>query len=560
MPRFEARTASERPADLHRQVLAARLTLCLVAVVAAGFLPDTPPGRRQLLAWLVPLVFVPFDSLLFMMARRGALGAANVVGITGELLVVFASVVLLPQFADAALIAFVFLVSVYAYLGGRRFGFAAAVGAIALTAGAQAIHGPATDITGLSFAMFAVVAVVMVELMERATVVQRRAVAELDRLRTKGDAILDRVADGVVVTDRLGRIDQLNGAASRMFGCDADTALGRRCQDVLSLHVGTRSLDCSAGCALLASEVAGDAHLGVEVWRTGAEGQRQPLLANVSAITAPDGRLREIVHSLRDVTRLKQAEEAKTLFLATASHELRTPLTVIQGFAQTLQHNPELGEGDRGQALAAIERRAIELARIVDRILLSSRIEAGRLELGTRPVDLGPMLTRRVDDLAAATGRHIAVEVPGTLPLAMADVDAVATVIDHLLDNALKYSPADDGVVVTASADLGRVTFTVRDFGIGMDAEQTAHCFEKFWQADSSNTRRFGGTGIGLYIVRSLVEAMAGTVSAASAEGPGAAFVVSLPAAGPVRARPNEADSVIREVIRQAGVAAGPAR
>jgi signal transduction histidine kinase len=149
-------------------------------------------------------------------------------------------------------------------------------------------------------------------------------------------------------------------------------------------------------------------------------------------------------------------------------------------------------------------------------------------------------------------------------------------VIDHLLDNAIKYSPGGQPVAVTVtsggarsagaagaagSAGNGTVRIEVADQGIGMDAEQAAHCFHKFWQAESTDVRRFGGTGIGLYIVRSLVEAMGGAVSVRSAEGAGSTFAVDLVVAHPGEQPRGEADqgesSSIREFMRQIGVPGG---
>src|SRR5204863_4560677 len=125
-------------------------------------------------------------------------------------------------------------------------------------------------------------------------------------------------------------------------------------------------------CALLA--LAGpNGNDPNETWRLDASGRKQPLLANAEAVTDDHGRTVEVVHSLRDITRLKQAEEAKTLFLATASHELKTPLTVIRGFADTLLAFDDFDAERRTAALQAIRIRSEELVRIVDRLLLSSR-------------------------------------------------------------------------------------------------------------------------------------------------------------------------------------------
>jgi signal transduction histidine kinase len=123
---------------------------------------------------------------------------------------------------------------------------------------------------------------------------------------------------------------------------------------------------------------------------------------------------------------------------------------------------------------------------------------------------------------------------PG-LSLVLADKEAVTTIVDHLLDNAVKYSPDGGPIEATAHADESWVELRVADQGIGMDAEHVAHCFERFWQAESSDVRRFGGTGIGLYIVRSLAEAMGGEVHVESMPRRGSTFVVKLLRAGSAR-------------------------
>jgi PAS domain S-box-containing protein len=361
------------------------------------------------------------------------------------------------------------------------------------------------------------------------------AVAE----REKTDAILARIGDGVMVTDTRGTVRQWNEAVERITGCPSGEAIGKRCEDVLQLcGEGNRPLDCSKGCALLALAKEGDSTLGREVWRPGRNGVRQPLLANVEVVRDPDGAVSEVVHSFRDVTRLKQADEAKTLFLATASHELKTPLTVIQGFAETLR-TEAWDEAERSKALEAMERRAGELSQIVDRILLSSRIETGRTEMSLDATSLGPILEERVQSLAAATGREVVAEIDEDLPDAFVDPNAVTTAVDHLLDNAVKYSPEGGRVKLAATSNDRAIQLTVSDEGIGMDSEQAAHCFEKFWQAESSDVRRFGGTGIGLYIVNSLVEAMLGKITVESTPGEGTTFRVTLPRAGVPVALPS---------------------
>ena len=386
--------------------------------------------------------------------------------------------------------------------------------------------------------------------------------------RERSEALLARVADAIVVTDARGTILHSNEAARWVLDGHVRPGTQTRCAETLGLHVGERRLDCSAGCALLAA--ASPDELGHEVWRERADGRRQPLLANVSAVIDSDGQVTEVVHSLRDITRLKQADEAKTLFLATASHELKTPLTVIQGYSELLA-SARLGKSEeREQAALAIQRRAIQLNKIVDRLLLSSRIETGHVEVEIAQVSLLPIVTERVQALHATTKRDIRTIVAEAPPVVAGDGAGITTVIDHLLDNAVKYSPEGGPIAIGIVTEGDDVVLRVSDSGIGMDPEQAAHCFDKFWQAESTDGRRFGGTGIGLYIVRSLVEAMGGRIVVETKLGDGATFAVLLRRWGAEPARQTHEEtsdlplspepSVIREFMRQIGIPSGRGR
>src|SRR5206468_7132052 len=240
-----------------------------------------------------------------------------------------------------------------------------------------------------------------------------------------------------VVTDAAGRVVECNPAAERLVGLPNEGAVGRSCAEVLGLRMGDVPLQCTLSCGLLALTDSFGSQAN-ETWRLDPAGRRQPLLANAEAVVDDRGRTVEVVHSLRDITRLKQAEEAKTLFLATASHELKTPLTVIRRFADTLLAFDDFDAERRTAALRAIRLRSNELVRIVDRLLLSSRIEAGRVQVTLTRTPLVPLLVERIRTLQAATGREILLDLDPTVPDVNGDSAALATVIDHLLDNALK--------------------------------------------------------------------------------------------------------------------------
>jgi signal transduction histidine kinase len=302
----------------------------------------------------------------------------------------------------------------------------------------------------------------------------------------------------------------------------------------------------------------------IEVQRVRPDGREQQLLVRASSVTSRDGQVTEVVHSFRDISELKRADEAKTMFLATASHELKTPLTVILGFTQAIRAG-WLDDEKRDNALASIESRAKELSRIVDRLLLTGRIESGRVSLELGVVPLREIIDERAGALATVTERDFVIEVPDELPDVIGDADAIPTILDHLLENAVKYTPDGGEIIIRAKSRGARVFIEITDHGIGMSPEELVHCFDRFWQAETSDVRRFGGTGVGLYIVKSMVEGMGGTVSASSVLGYGTTFTITLARArdGAVEAKPQSEESglgkrtMIHEFMRQIGVPGG---
>jgi len=439
-----------------------------------------------------------------------------------------------------------------------RYGALPAVAGLATTVGAASVavatgRVPADwlDVSGLLFA-----GALLLWLGDEQAAHQHVFRRGLSLVSGRAEAVLSGIGEAIVTTDPAGRVRTLNPAAVRLTGCEADEARARRCDDVLGLRVDGRPLSCAGGCALLRGD-----HRSAELWRVGPAGQRQPLLADAVPLHGPDGEVVEVVHSLRDITSLKAADEAKTMFLATASHELKTPLAVIKGFAQLLRSGAPAEVHEH--ALESIDRRAGELASIVDRLLLSSRIEFGEVDLDPELAPIGRAVARRAAEFGQAAAREVRIDVPDVLPAAWVDTSALDTVLDHLLENAAKYSPDGGPIDVGVRAADEELVLEVSDRGVGMDADQVDHCFERFWQAQRGDGRRFDGTGIGLYIVRSLVRAMAGEVGVESAPGAGSTFRVRLrtrppeqpaPAGVATPPRRDGEQSMIREFMRQVGV------
>jgi two-component system, OmpR family, phosphate regulon sensor histidine kinase PhoR len=232
----------------------------------------------------------------------------------------------------------------------------------------------------------------------------------------------------------------------------------------------------------------------------------------VLATELPDGGGRVV--TLRDVSETHRREQARDLFVAVTSHELRTPVTVIKGYADTLaDHWDELDEAERRDAAQRLGQRAGELARLVERLLSAVGDGSGLATAMPLPFDLVEALRVAISELPWEARRLVRLELPNTLPKALGERATLATVLAELVTNAVKHSPPDSPVILYAVVDVGSVGFRVTDRGIGIRPEHVERAFERFWQAESGNERRYGGVGLGLYLVRRIIERQNGWVS-----------------------------------------------
>jgi signal transduction histidine kinase len=228
------------------------------------------------------------------------------------------------------------------------------------------------------------------------------------------------------------------------------------------------------------------------------------------------------------------SQSDRDLFVAVTSHELRTPVTVIKGYADTLtNHWDSLGEDGRREAVRVVGARAGELARLVDR-LLAATSDDGEMAAGSPPgpFDLVEALRAAAGELPGDLRKRLVLDgLPAELPKAFGDRESLATVLTELSTNADKYSPAETEVTITAEADDATVTFRVADRGVGVKPEHVELAFERYWQGEPDNAGRNPGAGLGLYLVRRIVEGQRGWVSLRPREGGGTVAEVRFPRA-----------------------------
>jgi signal transduction histidine kinase len=269
-----------------------------------------------------------------------------------------------------------------------------------------------------------------------------------------------------------------------------------------------------------------------------------PVIGQILDHRLPDGRWLQILATaipgsdarlvtMGDISETHRGEQARDLFAAVTGHELRTPVTVIKGYADTLvDHWDELDEPGRRDAAHRLGQRAGDLARLVDRLLSAVADSSG--PDGTRlaiPFDLADALRAAVLDLPGEVRRLVRVELADNLPKALGDRASVPSVLSELVTNAVKYSPPDSPVQLSAVVEPRAVGFRVADRGAGVNPQHVERAFERFWQADSGNQRRGGGVGLGLYLVRRMIERQNGWVSLRPRERGGTVAEVRLPRA-----------------------------
>ena len=348
------------------------------------------------------------------------------------------------------------------------------------------------------------------ELGRRAAVAIENA-RNFERAQARGHAsqALEYVGDGVFLTDEDGVIRLWNPAAAELTGLEAEAVVGRTIPDALP------------------------------GWPDGPEGARpqtfpvevngRELWLSISRVEFGEG----TVFAFRDLTDDRTLERLKSDFISTVSHELRTPLAAIYGAAMTVRRGGPGIDERRGELLDVIAAEAERLARTINDVLWASRLESGTLHVSIESCDPAELLEGVVASARTHLPPNLELELGDAngVPRVAADPDRVRQVLSNLLDNAVKYSP-DGGVIrLSVEGDGGRVRFVVRDEGLGIPPGERQRIFEKFYRLDPNLTRGVGGTGLGLYICRELVERMGGRLSVTANDDGGSSFAMELPTA-----------------------------
>jgi PAS domain S-box-containing protein len=354
----------------------------------------------------------------------------------------------------------------------------------------------------------------------------------LRRSEARKTALLESIAEGVITTDADGRITSINPAMERLSGWRQAEVVGRKYSETYPAFdaFGEPVPQEERILARALSDKAIITSRGFDMFFRIRDGTRIPVSATAAPISGDDGESVGAVEVVRDVSDEREVDELKSSLVSTVSHELRTPLTMIQGFSELLLTR-DLAEKRSQEALREINASAERLSRLIEDLLSVSRIESGRLVARTEPERLDEVVDEVVTGFDKREDRSLVVDVEPHLPKVMADRDKLVQILTNLVSNALKYSAPDTGVKVTVGTVGATVQVAVTDRGIGLTEEEQSQLFSKFFRADRDEVRDAGGTGLGLYIAKSLVEMQNGQLWVNSQLGEGSSFHFSLPVA-----------------------------
>lgn len=371
-----------------------------------------------------------------------------------------------------------------------------------------------------------------------------RDITEHNQAELKYKTLLRTAMDGFYMTDSQGCILDVNDSYCSMIGYNRNELLNMRIQDIEAIETDE----------IIQQRMQKIITVGWDRFETRhkcKDGRIVDIETSVNYTGVGNG---TFFVFMRDITERKQAEEKlenyskelarsnealksldkiKDEFLSNVSHEFKTPLTSIKGFSEVLQDELYGPLNDQQKmATNAVIRNSDRLNRLIDSIMYLTVQKSGRDTYAIHPVKITEIIGKALIDISPqANSKNLRIKnnIPSDLPLIKGDLDKLTQVFINLLENATKFTPGGGKITVAAFEDGDNIHITVTDTGIGVSADVISNLFEKFYQVDASTTRKYGGTGIGLYISKLIVEVHKGRIWVVSEEGVGTTFHVELP-------------------------------
>ena len=342
-------------------------------------------------------------------------------------------------------------------------------------------------------------------------------ISDLKTERATFEAVLQKMTDGVLIVDEQGLVQLVNPAAEKMFNIFSGHTVGKPLIEVVRHH---QPAEMWQRCQATGEPQRVDFEVGHRLSLQGIATSLSPAISG------------SILLLFQDLSRQRQIESMRRDFISNVSHELRTPLAALKALTETLQSGALEDPPAAHRFLQQMETEVDSLSLMINELLELSRIESGRVPLNlasTRPIDILTPAYERLSLQAKRAKLTFNLECSTDLPPVLADATRIQQVLVNLLHNAIKFTPSDGKVTVSAIQQGQAVRFAVADSGIGIDSDDLPRIFERFYKVDRS--RATSGTGLGLAIARHLVEAHDGRIWVESEVGRGSTFYFTLPLA-----------------------------
>ncbi len=342
------------------------------------------------------------------------------------------------------------------------------------------------------------------------------------------DALLDSAADGILILNADLTIERVNDAFERMYGKNHNELATLPHDEVIKWANEPQGSTLSEAIAN-GWPLTPNATLYVEGDLVREFPSPLPVGITYAPLMSADGKLRNIIVSVRDITHFRTADEIKSTFISIVSHELRTPVALIKGYASTLRRDDaKWDKATINESLAVIEEEADRLSKMIDDLLDASRLQAGGLSLNRADISLAALANRVAQKFSTQSSRHtIVTDFPENFPILLADENRIEQVISNLVSNALKYAPSGE-IRISGQARPEQVIVCVSDQGPGIEAKDLPHIFDRFYRS-SKAVKNTKGAGLGLYLARAIVEAHGGRIWADPKPDSGARICFSLP-------------------------------
>lgn len=353
--------------------------------------------------------------------------------------------------------------------------------------------------------------------------------SQVNQEKIRLNALLDSLADGMLILDTHNHVERCNPSFARMLGIPPERVQGQHHEQIIRWEKHPQ------GMTLEEAETGGwpltpNAHLYVEGdLKRGSGLPALPVGVTYAPLMSAEGSLLNVIATVRDITRFRQAEELKSTFVSVISHELKTPVALIKGYVSTLRREDAAWDPEIVQdSLAVIEDEADRLAGLIENLLDASRLQAGGMALKRADVSLPDLIKRMVKRQQTQTTQHtIVIDLPPDLPVILADETRLEQVLSNLIGNAIKYAP-DGEIRITGQSRKDSVIICVSDQGPGIAPEDIPHIFDRFYRAPEM-ARQTKGAGLGLYLTRAIIEAHGGRIWVDTVPGKGVRICFSLP-------------------------------